>query len=149
MDLSSCQHALQPQLTQRPPTADPLAQTTKLCDPHLTQGGRRRQCESAGLGSRPGKTDVPPQPREKSLSQPPSQTLSRLSSQQQPEHQYNQRWPCQLLAKHLTGDLLLCLISVSPSPTSPSSSCVAVAPCLHPWSRRFHAFPQSSAALSV
>ena len=50
MDLSSCQHALQPQLTQRPPTADPLAQTTKLCDPHLTQGGRRRQCESAGLG---------------------------------------------------------------------------------------------------
>ncbi|CAL8300241.1 unnamed protein product [Boreogadus saida] len=52
-DLSSCQHALQPQLTQRPPTADPLAQTTKLCDPHLTQGGRRRQCESAGLGRPP------------------------------------------------------------------------------------------------
>lgn len=52
--------------------------------------------------------------------------------------------PHSLLSRNIPP-LSLAGLTALISSDAPHSS-VAVAPCLHPWSRRFHGFPQSSAA---
>ncbi len=53
--------------------------------------------------------------------------------------------PSWLLSPRCIPPLSLAGLTALISSDAPHSS-VAVAPCLHPWSRRFHGFPQSSAA---